>query len=143
MATKRRASHHPPPPLPTATSFFDVEALMKMQTRSIEAMVEANRIFVGAAPAIVHCQADMMRDWVEQISRAFTELSGRGEPGKSATKEGAAVQALFEKTADHVRDIAELVSRSNAEAFQLVSDRMRSHVEEADSPRSREKVAAE
>jgi hypothetical protein len=34
-----------------------------------------------------------------------------------ASKEGAAVQAMFEKTAGHVCDTAKLVSRSNAEVI--------------------------
>jgi hypothetical protein len=86
---------------------------------------------------------DMMRDCVEQMPHAFAELSGRGEPAEAASKEGAAVQAIFEKTAGHVRDTAKLVSRSNAEVIQLVNGRIRSVVDEAASLRSRERMAAE
>ena len=142
MATKRPAPDLTPT-FATANSFFDVGALMQMQSRNIEIMVEANRIFVDTAQAIARCQSDMMRDCIEQMTRAFAELSGRGEPAELASKEGAAVQVLFEKTAGHVRDIAELLSRSNAEAIQLVNGRMRSVAEEVASPRSREKVGAE
>ena len=145
MATKRPAPDSTRPELPAARTFFDVEAAMKMQQRNIETMVEANRIFVDTAQAIARCQSDMIRDCVEQMTRAFAELTGRGEPGEIATKEGAAVQALFEKTASHVRDIAELISKSNADAIQLVNGRMRSLVDEAAGPKggSREHAAAE
>jgi phasin family protein len=135
------------PALPATASFFDVSALMKMQQSNIETMVEANRIFVDTAQAIARCQSDMMKDCVEGMTRAFAELGGRGEPGEIASKEGTAVQALFEKTASHVRDIAELISKSNADAIQLVNGRMRSLVDEtgasAKAAASRETAAAE
>jgi phasin family protein len=146
MASKRPTPEPSKMEVPMAGSFFNVEALMKMQQRNIETVVEANRIFVDAAQAIARCQSDMMKDCVEQITRAFAELGGRGEPGEFASKEGAAVQALFEKTASHVRDIAELIGKSNADAIQLVNGRMRSLVEEAGAaaPKAgRETVAAE
>lgn len=142
MATKR--------PVPefarTATmtpSFLDVESFTKMQSEAIGTVVEANRIFASTAQAIVNCQADMMRDCVEQMTRAFSELSVRGDPGELASREGAAVQALFEKTAAHVRDMAELVSKSNAEVIQLVNSSMRCLVDDAASPRNRKKADVE
>ncbi|HEX2116034.1 MAG TPA: phasin family protein [Alphaproteobacteria bacterium] len=145
MATKRPTTESGKPEIPMARSFFDVETLMKMQQRNVETMVEANRIFVDTAQAIARCQSDMMRDCVEQMTRAFAELTSRGEPSEIGTKEGAAVQALFEKTAGHVRDIAELLSKSNAEAIQLVNGRMQSLVDEAagSSTGSRQHAAAE
>ena len=146
MATKRPTPDSGRLELPMAQSFFDVEPLMKAQQRNIETMVEANRIFVDTAQAIARCQSDMMKDCVEQMTRAFAELTGRGEPGAIASKEGAAVQALFEKTASHVRDIAELINKSNADAIQLVNGRMKSLIEEsggAAKAGSRESAAAE
>jgi phasin family protein len=145
MTTKRSAPDSSKLDLPMAPSFFDVEALMKMQQRNIETMVEANRIFVDTAQAIARCQSDMMKDCVEQMTRAFAELGGRGQPSEIAAKEGAAVQVLFEKTASHVRDIAELIGKSNADAIQLVNGRMRSLVDEssAATKTGRETVAAE
>jgi phasin family protein len=146
MATKRPSPDSGRLELPMAKSFFDTDALMKMQQRNIETMVEANRIFVDTAQAIARCQSDMMKDCVEQMTRAFTELTGRGEPGEIASKEGAAVQALFEKTAGHVRDIAELLSKSNADAIELVNGRMKSLVDEtgaAAKAGTRESAAAE
>jgi phasin family protein len=118
-------------------SFLDVESFTKMQSEAIGTVVEANRIFATAAQAIVNCQADMMRDCVEQMTRAFSGLNVRGDPGELASREGAAVQALFEKTAAHVRDIAEVVGKSNAEVIELVNGRMRSLADDAASSRNR------
>src|SRR5262245_42777291 len=109
MVAKRPAPDSGKLEMPAMQSYFDVDGLLKMHQRNIETMVEANRIFVDTAQAIARCQTDMMKDCVEQVTRAFSELTTRGESGEGAAKEGAAVQALFEKTAGHVRDIAELI----------------------------------
>jgi phasin family protein len=144
MATKRAMPETSRNEMPALMPYFDVEALLKLQHRNIETMVEANRIFVDTAREIARCQSDMMKDCVEQMTRVIAELSGRGEPGPSNAKEGAAVQALFEKTAGHVRDIAELLSKSNAETVQLVNGRMRSLMSETGSAaKLRESAAAE
>jgi phasin family protein len=130
MATKRHASDSSKVEILPQAPYFDVDAFVKMQQHNVETMLEANRIFVDTAQAIARCQSDLMKDYVEQVTRAFAELSVRGEPGAIATKEGAAVQALFEKTAGHVRDIADLLSKSNADAIQLVNGRVRSLMDE-------------
>jgi phasin family protein len=144
MTSKRTTPDPSKLEMPAVPSFFDVDALMKMQQRNIETVVEANRIFVDAAQAIARCQSDMMKDCVEQMTRAFAELGGRGQPGEIAAKEGPAVQALFEKTASHVRDIAELIGKSNADTIQLVNGRMRSLIDESGAKTaSRETFAAE
>lgn len=144
MATKRPMPETARNEMPALMPYFDVESLLKLQHRSIETMVEANRIFVDTAQGIARCQTDMMKDYVEQLTRVIAELSGRGEPGAPNAKEGAAVQALFEKTAGHVRDIAELLSKSNAETVQLVNGRMKSMMGEAGSvAKHRESAAAE
>lgn len=143
MASKRPLPEIGKPEMP-AMPYFDVGAFMNMQRNSIETMVEANRIFVDTAQAIARCQSDMMRDCVEQMTRVVAEMSGRAEPSASNAKEGAAVQALFEKTAGHVRDIAELLGKSNAETIQLVNGRMKSLMSEAGSAaKVRESAAAE
>jgi phasin family protein len=130
--------------MPTAMPYFDVNALMKMQRNNTETMVEANRIFIDTAQAIARCQSDMMKDCVEQMTRVFTEMSGRSEPSAAGAKEGAAVQALFEKAAGHVRDMAELLGKSNADAIQLVNGRMKSFMDQAGSAaKVRESAAAE
>lgn len=149
MATKRRIPESSKPETPETKSYFDVDGLLTMQHRSIETMVEANRIFIGTAQAVARCQSEMMTDLVEQMTRAFAQMTGRSEPGVAAPKEAAAaVQILFEKTAEHVRDIAEVLSKSNADAIQLVSGRMASLMEETrasagQKAESREVVAAE
>jgi len=142
MATKRPTPDSSKLEMPAMQPYFDVEGLLKMQQRNIETMVEANRIFVDTAQAIARCHSDMMKDCVEQMTRAFSELTSRGEPGEGPAKEGAAVQAFFEKTAGHVRDIAELISKSNADTIQLVNGRMRSMVDESRAA-PKESVAAE
>lgn len=142
MATKRLTSESGKPETLMPKSYFDVEALLTIQHRNIETMVEANRIFIDTAQAIARCQTDMMKDCVEQMTRAFAEMTGRSEPGAITTKEGAAVQALFEKTAGHVRDIAELLSKSNADAIELVNGRMKAIVDETRATH-KDSVAAE
>jgi phasin family protein len=143
MASKRPLPESGKLEMP-AMPYFDVGALMNMQRNNIETMVEANRIFVDTAQAIARCQSDMMRDCVEQMTRVVAEMSGRAEPGASNAKEGAAVQALFEKAAGHVRDIAEVLGKSNADTIQLVNGRMKSLMSEAGSAaKVRESAAAE
>lgn len=145
MATKRQASESSRVEVPPQISGFDVDSFLKMQQRNVETLLEANRIFVDTAQAIARCQSDLMKDYIEQMTRAFAELSVRGEPGAIATREGAAVQALFEKTASHVRDIAELLGKSNADAIRLVNGRMKSIMDEtqAAGQKAAASVAAE
>lgn len=141
MATKRLSESGKPETL-MPKPLFDVEAMLQMQHRNIQTMMDANRIFVDTAQAIARCQSDMMKDCVEQMTRVLAEMSGRVQTGDTGAKPATAVQALFEKTAGHVRDIAELLSKSNADAIQLVNGRMQAVAEEARAAH-KESVAAE
>lgn len=131
MATKRSAYESMKPDIGMVMPFIDVDALMTIQRRNFDAMVEANRIFVEAAQAIAGCQSDMMRDCVEHMTKAVAELTSGARPGDKATREAAVVQALFEKTAGHVRQIAEVIGKSNAETMELMNSRVRAALDEA------------
>ena len=143
MATKRPAPEAPRLELPTMAP-FDVSALVKMQQGCFDAFVEANRIFTETARAVASCQSEMMRDYVEHMSRACTTLAGAAEPDEKAKAETTNAQAYFEKTATHMRELAELIGKSNADAIGLINGRMRVLVQEtpaADKPRRHEHAA--
>ncbi len=131
MPAKRTMHEATKPDIGTVMPYVDVDALMSIQRRNFDAMVEANRIFVETAQAIAGCQSDMMRDYVEHMTQAFAELTSNAEPGDKATREAAVAQALFERTAGHVRQIAQLIGKSNAETMELMNGRVRAAIDEA------------
>jgi phasin family protein len=131
MATKRTAHDSARTESAMPTPFIDVDALMAIQRSNFDTMVQANRIFVEAAQAIAGCQSEMMRDYVEHMSQAIAELTSGAQPGDKAAREAVVAQKLFEKTAGHVRQIAELIGKTNAETIELMNGRVRSLMDDA------------
>jgi phasin family protein len=145
MATKRATPEADRQQAPAPMPYPDINELVKMQQRGFDACVEANRIFMQTAQEVARCQSEMMRDYIEHMAHAFTALTSTGERDDRVKAQTAIAQTLFEKTADHVREIAELIGKSNAEAIELMNGRMRAAMDEvpAAGERPRQEHAAE
>ncbi len=104
---------------------FDVEAMIAAQRKTIEAMAAANRTALEGAQAVARRQAEIMRqsaaDWQSLWSVPLAATNGEADP---AGQQAAAMKAIFEKTVANIRELSELVAKSNGEAAEIVTKRV-------------------
>jgi phasin family protein len=113
----------------TATDQFkvpglDAQALVEYQKRNLEAFASANKIAMEGAQAVIRRQAEILRQGVEEASKAFSELNAAGTPQDRLVKQAELAKEAYEAALANLRELSEMASKSNGEAADLLSNRV-------------------
>lgn len=108
----------------------DFEGVVAAQRRNVEAIVAANQLAIEGYQAIARRQAEIVRQSMEETSSIVTELLTPGTPEDKVAKQAALVKGAFEKANANMKELSELVAKSNAEAAEVLTKRVKESIEE-------------
>lgn len=111
----------------------DVDAIMASQRKNLEAVTAANQLAVEGLQAVMRRQAEIMRQSVEEAGGIVNDLIAVGTPEEKAAKQAELVKATFEKTLANIRELSEMVAKSNSEAADVLSKRVSESLDELKS----------
>lgn len=109
---------------------FDVEAVLAGQRRNFEAFTAANQAAIEGFQAVAERQAEILRQSVDEASRAVKELLAAGSPEEKAARQADLAKAAYERAVAHTRELAEIVARSQNEAFNVLNKRVTEGLDE-------------
>jgi phasin family protein len=124
---------------------LDVNWLISYQRKNIEAFTAANQRAFEGAQALAKRQAELAREVAEDLQKATKELVGAGSPEDKLAKQADVAKEAFETAVANVSELAGLVQKSQAEAFELLRKRVVENFDEvkaAFEPKSTAKKAA-
>lgn len=111
----------------------DVDAILASQRKNIEAVTAANQLAIEGFQAVVRRQAEILRQTMEEAGPLVTDLMGVGSPQDKVAKQAEVVKSAFEKALANMKELAEMVAKSNTEAANVISKRVSESLEELKS----------
>jgi phasin family protein len=109
----------------------DVETLVAMQRKNVEALTQANQLAIEGAQAVLRYQLEMARRTMEDFSAMFSSfLQPNGSMEDRISKQADFSKTAIEKGISNARDISDLVAKANTEAFNVLSRRVTETLEE-------------
>ena len=114
------------------SAIFDDE-LSPAQQKNIEAIASANQLAVEGMQAIGKRQAELFQQAVEESQKTLGELMTQGAPEDRIAKQAETVKATIERTVTNLREISEMLAKSNQEAFEVINKRITESLEEVQS----------
>ena len=109
---------------------IDVEALVGAQRKNIDALTQANKLAYEGLQAVVKRQAEILRQTLDEVSQVCKDLTEPGSPQEKAAKQADLAKEAFERSLANLRELSEMVSKSNSEAFELLTRRFTQNLEE-------------
>ncbi len=109
---------------------FDMTALMAAQSKNLEALMAANRVTLEGIQAIAKRQAEIMAQAVSEVSGMGQQVVGSGNLQEGGAKQSELVGQTFDKALANMRELAEMFSKTNTAAFDLLNKRFTESVEE-------------
>jgi phasin family protein len=109
----------------------DVESIIASQKRNLEALTNANKLAVEGMQAIMKRQAEILRQSMEEAAAAAQTLATTEAPQDKFGKQTEMVKDTFEKTIANMRELAEMMAKSNTEVFELLNGRISAAIAEA------------
>lgn len=103
---------------------------MAIQRKNMEALVAANQLAAEGFQTVARRQAEILRESVEDFTSGLKELMRSGSPEANAAKQAEVAKRAFERAMSNFRELAELATKSNSEAMDLLGKRMMQSIDE-------------
>ena len=109
----------------------DYEALMASQQRNIQALTSAHQVAIEGLQAVGRRQGEITRQMVEETQRAFQDLMTGAPMGETKlARQTELAKEVFERSIANMRELAEMITKSNTEAFNLINKRFSDSLDE-------------
>jgi phasin family protein len=113
---------------------FDMDAIMAAQRKNIEALTAANQAAVQGMQAVAQRQAEILSQAMNEVSSIAQQLAGSASnPQEMTTKQAELARKGFEQALANMRELAEMVSKSNTETFAIINKRVTESLQELKS----------
>jgi phasin family protein len=109
---------------------MDMEALLATQRRNIEVFSAANRVALEGAQAIAKRHMEIVQSAVAEMSENMKALAGTEAPQAKAARQAELMKAAYEKAVTNMRELADMIQRSNGEALGLLNKRFTETLDE-------------
>lgn len=108
----------------------DSKALMESHRRNFEAMTQANQVALEGARALMQRQAEILRQAMDEASKAVRELAKPGEPSEKWATQTEMLKEAYELALANLRELAEMSAKSNTEAADVLTHRFTASLDE-------------
>ena len=108
----------------------DVDSIVASQKKNLEALTSANRVAIEGMQAVVKRQAEILQETMNEASKAVDALSKAGSPPDIAAKQAELTKDAFERALSNMRELAEMVAKSNQEATNTINSRISASLDE-------------
>jgi phasin family protein len=107
----------------------DVEAMHDSQRRNLEALTTLNQRTAEGVQAVAKRQAEIMQTLMGEASNAARELADMS-PEERASKQAELTRLAFERAVANMRELSEMVSKSQNEAIETINSRVSESLKE-------------
>jgi phasin family protein len=108
----------------------DSGALMAAHRRNMEALSAANRLALEGAQAVARRHMEIMQSTMSELSDHMREIAGTDTPAHKAAKQAELVKKSYERAVANIRELSDLIQRSNGEAIGLLNERFKEAMDE-------------
>ena len=109
----------------------DVQALAAAQRRNLEALSAANRVALEGAQAIARRHMEILQQSMAEMTEAVRGVSSPNtDPSSRAAHQADMVKATYERAVNNMKELADLIQKSNAEALTVLNKRFSEAMDE-------------
>ncbi len=108
----------------------DADAVLAAQQKNVDALIEANQVVIAGYQDLFKRQVALFETAVAETRDKLAQVQGQPLTADQATQNVEALKAAFEKAAADAKELAELVQKTNTDAFEIVKARFEEAVAE-------------
>jgi len=108
----------------------DLDALAAAQRRNLEALSRANRVALEGAQAVARRHMEILQQATTDMTEAMRLMTNQESPQARAARQIEMLKAAYEKAVANIREVADLIQKSNAEALAVLNQRFTEAMDE-------------
>ena len=109
---------------------IDIQSIIQCQQRNLEALATANRKAFEGAQAVMARQAEILQEAMEEMRGAVESMAAKKLPEDVVTEQTDVMKTSFEKTVSNMRELSEMMAKSNTQAVDKINRRITESLEE-------------
>ena len=114
----------------SAAPQVDVKTIMDTHRKNTQAFSEAMKVAGEGMQAYTQRCAELMSQFVEDQSTLAKELMTEGSPEEKISKQADLIRKNYDKSIGNAKELADLISKSNQEASDLINKRISASINE-------------
>ena len=108
---------------------IDMHAVIEARRKDVEALTQANQMAYESMQALVRREAEILQQTMAEWQAAMTAMAGKN-PAEMASKGTELATQAFGKALANMRELAEMASRSQVQAYEVLNRRFQENLEE-------------
>jgi phasin family protein len=108
----------------------DLEGLAQAQRRNLEALSAANRVALEGAQMVARRHMEIVQQSMGELTDAMRSMGANETPQARAARQAELLKAGYERAVNNMKELADLIQRSNSEALSLLNKRFTDAMEE-------------
>ncbi len=108
----------------------NMDAFMAASRRNMEVITAANRVALEGAQAVAKRHMEIMQQGMTEMTEAMRSMALPEDPQAKAAKQAELLKQAYEHTVANIKELGDLIQRSNAEALGLLNQRFAEAMEE-------------
>lgn len=109
---------------------IDMEAILASQKKNFEALVSANQTVAEGYQAVAKRQVEITQASVQEAQAQLKALMESGASDDRVAKQTEIVKQAIEKAAQNMKELSDLIQKSQTEAFEILRRRVAESLDE-------------
>ncbi len=101
----------------------DMDAVLAAHRKNIETLTAANRVAIEGAQAVARRNMEIMQKTMSELTENLRSFASPEPPQTKAAKQAEMLKLAYEHAVANMKEIADLIQKSNAEAVGLINNR--------------------
>lgn len=107
-----------------------MEQVMNLYRRNMEALSEANRVALEGAQAVARRHMEIMQGTMAELTDQMRAVSPTDAPQVRTAKQAELLKRAYERAVGNLRELGDLIQRSNNEAIETLNRRFSEAMDE-------------
>ncbi|HLE66103.1 MAG TPA: TIGR01841 family phasin [Burkholderiales bacterium] len=108
---------------------IDMQAIMEARRKDVEALTQANQMAYESMQALARREAEILQQTMSEWQAAMAAMAGKN-PAEMASKGTELATQAFGKALTNMRELAEMASKSQAQAYEVLNRRFQENLED-------------
>ena len=116
--------------VPSMPGMPDMESFLSMHRKNIEVLTAANRVALEGAQTVARRHLEIMQQTMQEVSDTMRGITVADSPQAKAARQAELIKQSYERAVNHVKELADLIQRSNGEALNMLHQRFSEAMDE-------------
>lgn len=111
-------------------SLPDMDAFLSAHRKNMETLSAANRVALEGAQAVARRNMEIVQQTMAELSESVKALASTEAPQAKAAKQAELLKKAYERAVSNMKELSDLIQRSNGEALGLLNKRFTEAMDE-------------